>query len=98
MEQLNQEIIDAAKKYILPNGTCSLVHPDESPNANTIYHLYNDGEITSEKGGWAYGQRSVFTSAYPVKNSDRLHFTFRYVVLPYEECLAFRKRMEQIAN
>jgi hypothetical protein len=93
MEQLNQEIIDAAKKYILPNGTCSLIHPDESPNVNTIYHLYNDGEITSQKGGWAYGQRSVFTSASPVGNSDLLRFTFRYVVLPYEECKNFRERM-----
>lgn len=98
MEQLNQEIIDAAKKYILPNGTCSLVHPDESPNANTIYHLYNDGEITSEKGGWAYGQRSVFTSAYPIKNCHLLRFTFRYVVLPYEECMKFRERMRLLLS
>lgn len=98
MEELNQEILDAAKKYLNPDGTCSLIHRDESPNANTIYHLYYDGEITSEKGGWAYGQRSVFISARPVQNNDRLRFTFRYVVLPYEECFAFRKRMEELAN
>ncbi len=98
MEQLNQDILKAAEKYLNPDNTCSLIHRDESPNANIIYHLHYDGEITSEKGGWAYGQRSTFTSAYPVRNNDRLRFTFRYVVLPYEECLAFRKRMEELAN
>ena len=43
----------------------SLVIKTESPNANTIYHVYSDGEITYQKGGWAYLQRSVFTLVYP---------------------------------
>ena len=42
----------------------ALVKNDESPGANTIYHIYNDGEITYQKGGWAYQQRSEFTSKY----------------------------------
>jgi hypothetical protein len=42
----------------------SLVVPTESPNGNIIYHIYSDGEITSQKGGWAYLQRSEFNENY----------------------------------
>ena len=42
----------------------NLIKRDESPGANTIYHIYDDGEITHQKGGWAYQQRSEFTSKY----------------------------------
>jgi mRNA deadenylase 3'-5' endonuclease subunit Ccr4 len=38
-----------------------LINPTESPNGNQIYHLYSNGEITNQKGGWAYLQRSEFT-------------------------------------
>ena len=37
-----------------------LWHPNESPNGNTIYHIYQDGTITYQKGGFAYCQRSEF--------------------------------------
>lgn len=37
-----------------------LVDPDEAPNANIIYRLWCDGQLTSEKGGAAFGQRSVY--------------------------------------
>ena len=36
-----------------------LVVKKMSPNENIIYHLYSDGTITRQKGGWAYGQRTV---------------------------------------
>jgi hypothetical protein len=38
----------------------SLIDVKEAPNGNLIYHLYSDGTITRQKGGWAYGKRSVF--------------------------------------
>jgi len=38
-----------------------LVQPNTSPNGNLIYHIYRSGEITVQKGGWAYRQRSEFT-------------------------------------
>ena len=55
-----EQIKDAIEKAHNP----SLVIKTESPNGNIIYHLYSDGEITSQKGGWAYLQRSEFTSKY----------------------------------
>ncbi len=57
---LFEHICDAISKAHNP----ALVIPDESPNGNIIYHLYSDGEITSQKGGWAYLQRSEFTDSY----------------------------------
>lgn len=36
-----------------------LVDPDAAPNGNIIHKLWSDGGVTYEKGGFAYGQRSV---------------------------------------
>ncbi len=46
-----------------PHG---LLHPDESPNTNTIYKAWSDGEITYEKGGYAYGDRSMKQVTLPL--------------------------------
>lgn len=43
-----------------------LVKPDEAPNSNRIYHLYNTGMITSQKGGDAYLQRTNFIEHLPI--------------------------------
>jgi hypothetical protein len=56
---------DELNKLIMEAHDPNLVKPDESPNGNTIYHLYRDGEITQQKGGYAYLQRSSFTLEYP---------------------------------
>lgn len=55
-----EQIADSIKNAHNPQ----LVLPEESPNGNWITHLYSDGEITSQKGGWAYLQRSEFTDSY----------------------------------
>lgn len=46
-----------------PNG---LWHPEEAPNTNTIYKIWSDGEFTYEKGGFAFGERSMKQSALPL--------------------------------
>ena len=81
----------------------SLIHPEMSPNENIIYHLYSDGTITRQKGGWAYGQRSVIDlESYCVKPST--FFTFRekgqydgdtYCILTFEECKKVKKLMNE---
>ena len=38
----------------------SLWHPNESPNTNTVIHLYQSGEISHQKGGQEYRNRSEF--------------------------------------
>ena len=59
----------------------SLVKKNEQPNANVQTLFWNDGEITTTKGGWAFLQRSQFTaksslSDYPVfemkDNTDKI--------------------------
>jgi len=61
-----QQISDFIAKVHNP----SLVIPTESPNGFIIYHIYSDGEITSQKGGWAYLQRSEFTDSYSYFKKD----------------------------
>lgn len=47
----------------------SLIIPTESPNGNIIFHLYQDGMITHQKGGWAYKQRSEFIDHEKIKGT-----------------------------
>jgi len=55
--------MESIKSYIDKSHNLDLVQPDESPNGNTIFHIYSNGEITYQKGGWAYLQRSEFSSS-----------------------------------
>ena len=83
----------------------SLIRDNQSPNANTIYHLYSDGEITYQKGGWAYGKRTEFTHKYPILNNSTF-FTFAnkinenmtYIVCSMKSCEIIRNLMEQLVN
>ena len=81
-----------------------LVIRDESPNGNTIYHIYSDGEITEQKGGWAYLQRSERTLHYCLygiyinptifpKERKTDTQTFGYAIVTYEDAKRIRDAM-----
>ena len=103
--QLNADIIAAHEAHykVSPTG---LIIPTESPNGNLIYHLYENGEITFQKGGWAYLERSEFTSKHLIYYSNMLNLNFpnksdsgmTYVVLTQEECEKFRKTIEDLVS
>jgi len=103
IKSLNEEIINAHNKHYETSKT-GLVIPTESPNGNIIYHLYSDGSITYEKGGWAYRQRNVFDDVYALDNYKILGLEFpkkandgtTYVILTYNECKNFRIRMFEL--
>jgi len=68
--QINKEVTETTEEmltleyileYILKCHNPELLKRDEQPNANIIYHIFSDGEITEEKGGWAFGNRSMRT-------------------------------------
>ena len=102
IRQLNDEIIAAHDKHYAESPT-GLWKPDESPNSNSMFHLYNDGGITYEKGGWAYGKCSVFQFSMPINKINKLKFEFlkthghnvnkSYVILTENECNEFRDKM-----
>jgi hypothetical protein len=103
IEQLNTDIIAAHDKHyeVSPTG---LVNPKESPNGNQIYHLYSTGEISFQKGGWAYMQRSEFMTHGTMSNYQKLALKFpkraadgsTYVILSEEECKNFRVQMGEL--
>lgn len=88
----------------------SLVNNNESPNANIIYHLYNDGNITSQKGGWAYGQRSEFIVASGINikmnlDIDKFKYllttnttTFGYIIVSEENGRLIRNEMLKLTE
>lgn len=103
IKSLNEEIINAHQKHYETSPT-GLIIPTESPNGNLIYHLYSDGTITYQKGGWAYGQRNVFESHCALHNYKILCLEFpktaadetTYVILTKDECINFRNRMAEL--
>jgi len=92
IKQLIQETINFSHNK-------NLIDENMSPNSNIIYHIYQDGEITSQKGSWAYGRRSEFTLHYPIhgyKNNFTFpltRLTFGYAIVTEENSLLIRNMM-----
>jgi hypothetical protein len=103
---INARVIAAHRAHYVASST-GLIRPKESPNGNTIYHLYRTGEITSQKGGDAYLQRHEFNSKFGFALAKELGFRFveddmytvingEYAVLTEEECETFRAEMSRL--
>jgi hypothetical protein len=93
MQDLNKKICECHNP--------KLVDRTKAPNENIIYHLYSDGTITYQKGGDAYGMRTMFDLrgriigrlplfTFPLKSDDDT-----YAILTEKECLSFREEMEK---
>jgi len=102
---LHNKIIGVHRNYYdEETGNSKLVDKNMSPNENIIYHLYSNGEITFQKGGWAYLQRSEFTLHSGFNDHGLLNFefpkkkeySFSYVILPKEACIKFREEMNNL--
>jgi hypothetical protein len=104
INDFNSRVIAAHNAHIV-DGECTLidVSPNASPNGNKIYHLYNDGTVTFQKGAYAYLKRSEFTSKcsvtgyntifkFPIETYDGLT---TYAVLTQEQCNQFRTEMQE---
>jgi hypothetical protein len=102
ISNLMTEIITAHYKNYETSFT-GLLQPHEAPsNTNKIFHLYSTGEITYQKGGWAYMQTSEFTFQNVLIDVEKLEFVFvnlaadeisTYVILSEKECFKFREKM-----
>lgn len=90
--------------YIKNAHNPNLIFPEESPNRNIIYHIYSDGEITSQKGGWAYLQRSEFNENYiTCKNKYNNLFPmnrgdFTYAIVTEHDALKIQKMLLEYEN
>lgn len=67
LQRQRDELVSLAQEHDNP----SLVKPDESPNGNVQTLVFNDGEIVSTKGGWAFMRRSMFTLKSRVVDHQR---------------------------
>lgn len=86
----------------------NLINVNDSPNANTIYHIYNDGQVTYQKGGWAYLQRSEFDlkPSIPYFVNDlcllfpkEIHnSSISYAIGTEENCLRVREYMVKLTE
>lgn len=103
IKQLNTSIINAHNAHYAISST-GLVHPTKQPNENIVYHLYSTGEISFQKGGYAYMARSEFMTEGKLSNYQKLSLVFpnqavdgtTYVILTKEECKNFRFQMIEL--
>lgn len=109
----NQEMIEAFNAKVVAAHNYHYTYNDSglidttvnaSPNGNIIYHLYSNGEITYQKGAWAYPKRSEFNHTYEIRNARKFPFKFvkeaadgtTYAILTKEECIQFADEMKEI--
>jgi hypothetical protein len=96
---MTPESLESIADFIKNAHNPNLVIPEESPNGNWIYHIYSDGEVTSQKGGWAYLQRSEFNENYSrCKNKYNNLFPmnrneFTYAIVTRENALQIQKML-----
>lgn len=100
------DIATLLSEHINKLNNINLVDKSKQPNDNIIHHLYNDGTVTRQKGGWAYKQRSMI-DLLPRNVSDDAVFVFNergsnegetYVVLDLDSCLDLRKLMKTVCK
>lgn len=105
ISEFNQRVINTHHAHYI-DGKNELIDTSAtaSPNGNQIYHLYSNGEITYQKGAWAYLRRSEFNLNYNISGARDLPFKFvkdaadgtSYAILTKEECVYFREEMMNI--
>ena len=67
-----QDIIENIYSLVNEYHNPDLVKYNDAPNSNIITHIYSDGEITEQKGGFAYLQRSERTIEPPVTKCNNI--------------------------
>ena len=100
----NLFIKDFVNNVVKIFNNLSLINSDQQPNENIIYHLYSDGTITRQKGGWAYGKRSLSDIAYEIVRPNT-YFKFPFVgqnkgdtysIMTLENCHKVRNLMNEL--
>lgn len=91
-------------KIVLSLNNPLLIKKEQQPNENMIYHLYSDGTITRQKGGWAYGNRSTIDIEYEIiKPNTFFSFPLKavnegdtYAIMTLEDCQKVRNLMNAL--
>jgi hypothetical protein len=107
IDNFNERVISAHNAHYEQSSSGLIdTSPEASPNGNLIYHFYSNGEITYQKGAWAYLKRSEFNKSYGILGAKYLPFKFvkekgdgiTYAILTKEECDSFAKEMKEICT
>lgn len=104
-EELERVVREMHNAHYTPENPNGLWKPNEAPNANTIYKVWNDGEITYEKGGDAFGDRSLkqLRTGHNIFGAGAVLPTFpilggkgySYAMLTVDECCHVNKLLKE---
>jgi hypothetical protein len=94
---------DHLNKMIAEKHNPKLVIRGESPNKNKIYHIYNNGQITHQKGGRAYLERNEFVEKYSISSQiktldfpmvgDSSTIGIKYAIVTLNDAISIREKM-----
>jgi hypothetical protein len=96
IEAKKNEIIQKVNELITKYHNPSLIDSHAMPSENTIYKIYSDFEVTSEKGGWGYGGHTLFGYLTPLFNRNvygindfpcMVKPNFSYAIMTLDHCL-----------
>ncbi len=103
-EELERIVLGLHNAHYTPESPHGLWKPNEAPNANTIYKIWQDGEITYEKGGDAFGDRSLKQMCGPIVHVGKdlmPNFPIKldngnsYAILTTDECFRVYDLLKQ---
>jgi hypothetical protein len=100
------KITEVNTRIVIANNP-ALVNTVEAPINNIVYHLYNNGRVTSQKGGWGYGCLGETTNyKFRIIIAAATRFRFpniatdgtSYAILTEEQCIQFYKEIKDCIN
>lgn len=105
MNVINEEIKQAHHAHFSKDNPFGLHKPKGNPTENTIWHFYDDCEVSHQKGGHAYKRRSEFTWRDPLFSNSvftlpkRIYYgDVSYAILTEEECLSFHQKVKDLIS
>ena len=110
VDNLNRTLTEETVKELI--NSCNnpeLINRDIAPNGNIIYKIYSDGEITFEKGGNAYGKRTLhtlmsscmrnkFADLFPLKITGSYNVEYGYAIVTHEDGHKIRDALINLYN
>ena len=103
MNTINEEIKQAHLSHYSKENPFGLHKPKGNPTENTMWHFYDDCEVSHQKGGHAYQRRTEFTWRDPLFSDAVFNLpkkTFcgneTYAILTEEECLSFHQKVKDL--
>lgn len=103
MNAINEEIKQTHLAHFSKENPFGLHKPRGNPTENTMWHFYDDCEVSYQKGGHAYRRRTEFTWRDPLFSNTVFTLPMKtycgnetYAIMTEDECLSFHQKVKEL--